>query len=77
MVIPSAIQVFGGVSDVEHLVKDYILNHKTRNFRRIERAADRNMVMSSIVMPKDPVCFFSRPGQNRFGNSIAKIFSIN
>ena len=53
VVVAAAVDVFGRVVDVEHLVKDDIFDHVFWHRQGIERTADRDVVVGRIVMAED------------------------
>lgn len=76
MVVAAAVQVFCGVSDVEHFVKDDVFDHIMRNLGRIEGSTDGDVAVSRIVMAQYAVCFAGRPRQSRLWDKVAEIPAI-
>lgn len=56
VVVAAAVDVFCGVGDVEHLVEDYVFDDVSRHIGRIERRADRNMIVRRVVVAEDAIC---------------------
>lgn len=76
MVISSAIDVFCWMRDVKHFVINHAFDDKQRDIGRIERAADRNVAMGSIMMAEYPIGFPGGPRERRLLDRISKILNI-
>ena len=59
--------------DVQHLMKDDVLDDETRDIRCVQGFADDYRLVCRVVMGKDPICLLCGPGQDRFGQLPGKI----
>src|SRR2546421_2421709 len=64
VIVAAAIDNASRMFDVQHLVKDDVVDEPFGNFTRVEGLADRNRVMRRIVMPKNASGFSPRPGEH-------------
>lgn len=55
MVISPAVNMFCRMGHVEHFVENYMLDDKSRDVRRIERPADDDRVVGSVIMAENTV----------------------
>lgn len=55
VVITSAIDMFGRVGNMKHLMKENVFDNKPRNSFRVERPTDRYGVMSRVMMSKNVI----------------------
>src|SRR5438132_14031467 len=61
VIVAAAIDNASRMFDVQHLVKDDVLDKPFGNFTRVESLADCDRVMRRIVMPKNASGFSPRP----------------
>ena len=77
VVVAAAVDVFGRVGDVEHFVKDDVFDDVSGNVTRIERPADRDVIVCRVVMAEDAIGFFRGPGEDGFWDRVAKILACS
>ncbi len=58
VVVAAAVYVAGRVGDVEHFVEDDVLDDVSRDVSRVERSADRDVVVRRVVVAEDAVSLF-------------------
>ena len=61
MVETPAVAVFGRVKNMEHFVKNDVLDNELRHFFIVQRAAHDDGFVRRIVMTEDAVSFSRRP----------------
>ena len=76
VVVAAAVVVDRGVVNVQHLVKDDVLDHEFRDIFIVQGPADGYRFMRSIVMAENAVCFSDGPCEHRFGQPPAEISAI-
>lgn len=76
MIVAAAVYVFGRVCDVEHLVKDDVFDHISRYVGRIERRADRNVIVRRVVVAEDAIGFAGGPRQNGLFDRVTEIVAV-
>ena len=70
VIVAAAIDDASRMFDVQHLVKDDVLDKPFGNLTRVKSLTDRDRVMRRIVMPKNASGFSPRPGEHRPGVAV-------
>ena len=62
VIVATAVDDAGGMFDVQHFVKDYVLDEPLGHLARIQGLADGDGIVSGIMMAKDAAGSSLRPG---------------
>ena len=66
----------GRMGDVEHFVEKDVFDNKAWDIAGVERPADRDSVMSRIVVTEDVVALSRRPCQHRLSQTASEVPEI-
>lgn len=76
MDVAAAVDDADGMDDMEHLVKNDVVDDVSWDIDRIERTADRDVVERAVVVAEDAKRLSCGPCQCRFWDLIAEIIAI-
>src|SRR5437763_6142443 len=74
--VAAAIDDASPMFDVQHLVKDDVLDKPFGNLARVKSLTDRDRVMRRTVMPKNASGFSPRPGEHRPGYLASEVPAV-
>src|SRR5205809_649138 len=76
VVVAPAVDDASGMFDVQHLVKDDVLDEPFGNFPGVQGLANRDGVVRGVVVAENAFCWSPRPGQYRLFDLSVKITAV-